>query len=69
MTGKGTYFRVGLFVLASLALIVVGVIAFGVGLTGSRAAITVETYVNTSGDATASTAQKRHNRLCCGIRP
>ena len=48
MTGKGTYFRVGLFVLASMALIVVGVIAFGVGLTGSRAAITVETYVDTS---------------------
>ncbi len=48
MTGKGTYFRVGIFVLTSMVLIVLGVIAFGVGLTANRAAITVETYVNTS---------------------
>ena len=48
MTGKGTYFRVGIFVLASSVLIVLGVIAFGVGLTANRAAMTVETYVNSS---------------------
>ena len=48
MTGKGTYFRVGLFVLASMVLIVLGVIAFGVGLSSSRASITVETYVTST---------------------
>ena len=48
MTGKGTYFRVGIFVLVAMGLIVLGVIAFGVGLTANRATITAETYVDSS---------------------
>ena len=42
MSGKGTYFRVGIFVLTSMALIILGVVAFGVGLSAGRSTITAE---------------------------
>jgi len=66
VTGKGTYFRVGIFVLASMALIVLGVIAFGVGLTGSRAAMTVETYVDTSVQGLEAGAKVRNKGVEVG---
>ena len=48
MTTKGVYFRVGVFVLAAMALIVAAVFAFGVGLGSQRQATTVETYLDAS---------------------
>ena len=48
MANRNTYFRVGLFVLASMTLIAVAVVALGIGAAAGKSTIKAETYVDTS---------------------